>query len=70
MLLKCVGNHNKTLFKVTVHAKPWLSQVNDRQNVSATGKKLEIISQIVLWYENSFRSSNHRLSYKLALHII
>ena len=44
-----------------------LSQVNVRQNMfvtsrnfkftklAMTGKNLEIISQIVLWYENSFR---------------
>jgi len=39
----------------SAHAKPCLSQVNVRQNLSATSRNLEIISQIVLWYENSFR---------------
>ena len=46
--------------QLSVHAKPGLSQVNVRQNFSApvfndvTDKNLEIISQIVLWYENIF----------------
>jgi len=54
-----IHSHFDMVSAASVYAKPHLSQVDVSLNLHATfhgviGKNLEIISQIVPWYENSF----------------